>query len=107
MKFRPRRMPCRFWIKATMPGGEAEGTIIDVTERGARVEGISHLARGDLIRFNVLQIPVEAVVMWQSDPLTGIAFRQPLNQRQLDAIRKPVTVGARKQTRTVHTFTEL
>ena len=111
MKFRPRRYVCRFDVEMSVPEGVRDACILDVTEKGARVEGLVGLTKGEAVRFEVLGQPVSARVAWRRGEVTGLIFDAPITPRQLDTVRKPAfsnnARGRGKTSRHVHSFREI
>ena len=111
MKFRSRRYVCRFDTEMTSSLGAHQARILDVTEKGARVEGLRDLTKGAALRFEILGQTVSAKVAWRRGQVTGVIFDAPLTPRQLDTVRKPAFSGnARgrgKTSRHVHSFREI
>lgn len=104
-----RRIPTRFPTRVDTPGGPVEVVIVDVTDLGAKADGLGHAAPGTECRLHILSEAIPCVVRWAAGGAAGIAFRQKLTARQLDVIRHRRTPRAdtSRQPRRSHGFTEL
>ena len=104
-----RRLPCRFPARVEGPQGEIEVVIVDVTEAGAKADGLTGLPPGTPCRLRILNEAVPGVVRWAAAGSAGLIFDRPLTPRQLDVVRHRRTSrrehvrGARR----THGFTEL
>ena len=104
-----RRLPTRFATRVESALGDVEVVITDVTELGARAEGLGRLPPGTACRLGILSESVPAVVRWSAGDAAGIAFERKLTARQLDVVRHRSTVRPEqgRQVRRSHGFTEL
>lgn len=104
-----RRLPTRFPTRVESPLGEIEVVIVDVTELGAKADGLGMLPAGTKCRLHILSETVTATVRWTAGGATGLAFAQELTPRQLDVVRHRRTprFDAARQLRRSHGFTEL
>ena len=104
-----RRLPCRFPTKVEGPQGEIEVVIADVTEAGAKADGLTGLPPGTTCRLRILSEAVPAVVRWSAGGSAGLIFDRPLTPRQLDVVRHRRTPRAEagRGARRTHGFTEL
>ncbi|MFQ6553227.1 PilZ domain-containing protein [Aestuariibius insulae] len=108
MNFRDRRLPCRFDVAVNTSAGATSAQILNVTRKGARVAGLPLQKQGDEVSLKILHRDVKATVMWQTGEVTGIAFKDMLDLRQFDAIRKPRAVRTTsRKVRKVHSFQEI
>lgn len=110
MKLRAtRRLPSRFPTHVEGPQGEVEVVIVDVTELGAKADGLGCLPPGTACRLRILNESVPAIVRWSAGNAAGIAFEQKLTPRQLDVVRHRRTPrpDPGRQPRRSHGFTEL
>ena len=104
-----RRLPARFPTRAETPQGEVEIVIVDVTELGAKVDGLGGVAPGTPCRLRILNEAVAAVVRWTAGDAAGLLFEQKLTPRQLDVVRHRRTPrpDMGRAPRRSHGFTEL
>ena len=107
-----RRLPCRFPTRVEGPQGEIEVVVVDVTDLGAKIDGLVGLPPGASCRLRILNDAVPAVVRWCAGGSAGVTFERPLTPRQLDVVRHRRTVRADAErgghtARHTHGFTEL
>lgn len=112
MKLRStRRIPTRFQCRADTPDGTVEVVVVDVTELGAKVDGLGHLSPGTPCRLHILSDVVPGIVRWAAGGSVGVGFAEKLTPRQLDVVRHRrtprVEPGRQRRGRTTHGFTEL
>lgn len=104
-----RRLPTRFPTRVASPLGEIEVVIVDITEMGAKADGLGALPAGTECGLRILNETVPATVRWSAGGAAGLAFAERLTPRQLDVVRHRRTprpeVG--RQARRTHGFTEL
>ena len=104
-----RRIPTRFKTRVDTPGGPVEVVIVDVTELGAKADGLGHLPPGTECRLHVLSEEVRGVVRWAAGEAAAIGFATKLTPRQLDVMRHRRTARPEhgRPRRRAHGFTEL
>lgn len=104
-----RRLPTRFPTRVESPQGEIEVVIVDVTELGAKADGLGVLPAGTECGLRILSETVAATVRWSAGGAAGLAFAQKLTPRQLDVVRHRRTPrpDEGRQPRRSHGFTEL
>lgn len=87
MQYRPHRYPTTFAVTLQTRIGMQRGQVTDVNATGARLTGISGIARGDKVQFTILHQHVDAVVRWTANGTMGIVFRPALTDHQVDTLR--------------------
>ena len=104
-----RRIPTRFPTRLDTPEGAAEIVIVDVTDLGAKADGLTGVAPGTECRLHILSDVVPGVIRWSAGGAVGIGFAQKLTPRQLDVVRHRRTPRPEtgRQPRRSHGFTEL
>jgi len=89
MKYRTRRRMTQFEVTLHADGCTRSATIVDVTERGARMRlGSGNLARGTLVSMGIHGQTFEANVVWNKDRDIGVAFKGLLPLDVLAAINR-------------------
>jgi hypothetical protein len=112
MKLRTtRRIPTRFRTRLDTEDRSSHVVVVDVTELGAKADGLADVAPGTECRLHVMNEAVPGIVRWAAAGSVGIAFAQPLTPRQIDVVRHrrtPREEGERpRRGRTTHGFTEM
>lgn len=87
MQYRPHRYQTEFPVYLRTPSGPQQANVIDVNNTGARLGGLTDLARGDKVYVDVLGHRVTAVVCWVSGERAGISFRPQITDDQVDTLR--------------------
>ncbi|MEL7152104.1 MAG: PilZ domain-containing protein [Pseudomonadota bacterium] len=89
MKYRTRRRMTQFEVTLHADGCPHSATILDVTERGARMRlGSGNLAPGTLVSMGIHGQTFEADVVWNKDSDIGVAFEGVLPLDVLAAINR-------------------
>ena len=104
-----RRLPARFPTKVEGPAGEIDVVVVDVTDLGAKADGLGCLPPGTSCRLRILSDSIPATVRWSAGGAAGLSFERKLTPRQLDVVRHRRT-PRREDDRTArrsHGFTEL
>ena len=104
-----RRLPTRFPTQVDTALGSVEVVIVDVTDLGAKADGLGGVPPGTECRLHILSETVAGVVRWAAGGAAGIGFKEKLTPRQLDVVRHRRTARADpgRQPRRSHGFTEL
>lgn len=104
-----RRIPTRFNTRVDTPEGTVEVVIVDVTELGAKADGLGHVPPGTACRLHILGDVLPGVVRWAAGDSAGLGFAAKLTPRQLDVVRHRRTARAEagRRSRRAHGFTEL
>ena len=105
-----RRLPVRFPTRVEGPEGAIEVVVVDVTDLGAKIDGLGCLTPGTSCALRILSDSVPATVRWSAGGAAGLLFGRALTARQLDVVRHSRTVrrGAQQPAgRRQHGFTEL
>ena len=105
-----RRIPTRFATRVEGAFGGVDVVVTDVTEMGAKADGLGRVPPGTACGLRILNDVVRGVVRWNAGDAAGILFDSKLTPRQLDVVRHRTTArqdAERPQTRRSHGFTEL
>ena len=104
-----RRIPTRFRTRVTTADETVEVTVVDVTELGAKADGLGRVPPGTPCQMHILGDSIEGIVRWAAGGSAGIGFAEKLTPRQLDVVRHRRTPRPEtgRQRRGVHGFTEL
>ena len=104
-----RRLPARFPTCVESPEGEIDVVIVDVTDLGAKADGLGGLAPGTACHLRILSDSVPATVRWSAGGAAGLIFGRKLTPQQLDVVRHRRTprAGFERPARRQHGFTEM
>ena len=86
-QYRRHRYPTTFPVQVTTPFGVAPGTVVDVNEHGAQIDGLDGLSRGNKITVRAGNDQIRAVVLWVAAGKMGVTFTPMISIRQVDALR--------------------
>ena len=80
MKYREHRAPCALRVTALAAQGRISCEIINISQNGARLSGVSGMQRGDVLRLELTPgtQPLPAEVRWSGDGMAGLRFAHPL-----------------------------
>lgn len=87
MQYRPHRYQTTYPITLHTRMGAQQAQVTDVNATGARITGVSGLARGDKVQITILHQRVDGIVRWTALGMMGIVFRPTLTDHQLDTLR--------------------
>lgn len=87
MQYRSHRYQTTYPITLHTRMGAQQAQVADVNTTGARIIGVSGLARGDKVQITVLNQRVDGIVRWAAHGTMGIVFRPALTDHQVDTLR--------------------
>lgn len=82
-----RRLPTRFPTAVHADGERLDVVVIDITESGAKIDGLGGLTPSASCELNVLSDTIPCTVRWTAGSSAGVTFGRKLTPHQLDVIR--------------------